>query len=165
MIFFHKAKYSIQDIGLKSDIHCHIVPGVDDGARTPEDHANMLKAMRAAGIERVVATPHVCKSLYPNYAADLKSRYNATPLAAEYMVDDDFESMSSTPLLYPDGNHILIEMSYYERSRNILDQIFRLREMGLTPILAHPERYCFYQESPASMAELEKSLIWGASFS
>lgn len=107
MIFFHKAKYSIQDIGLKSDIHCHIVPGVDD----------------------------------------------------------DFESMSSTPLLYPDGNHILIEMSYYERSRNILDQIFRLREMELTPILAHPERYCFYQESPASMAELEKSLIWGASFS
>lgn len=161
MLFFHKAKYTIRDIGLKSDIHCHIVPGVDDGARTPEDHAKMLQAMKEAGIERMIATPHVCKSLYPNYASDLRAVYKDTLLAAEYMVDDDFREMSSDPLLYPDRKHILIEMSYFERSRNILDEIFRLREMGLCPILAHPERYRFYQESPAGMAELEKIVDMG----
>ena len=46
-----------------------------------------------------------------------------------------------------DGKHILIEMSYYERSREIRDEIFNLQMDGYQPVLAHPERYVFYQKA------------------
>lgn len=166
------------DIGLKTDIHCHILPGVDDGSRSVENSIAMLEKLSEMGVEKVVFTPHVSSGLYPNKSdvlrleferlksalpADLRGKMNFY-LAAEYMIDEDLEDQKDL-LCYPD-NSILVEMSYSNKSVNLFDTIFRLVQEGYEPILAHPERYEFYfgRREPNEVAELEKLIDMGCRF-
>ena len=145
------------DIGLTADVHSHILPGVDDGSPDFEHSVAILTKLRELGVRRFTLTPHVSRSMFPNEAADLRERFarfkaQLPPelagldyhLGSEYMIDEFFSGISDR-LGYPDG-HILIEMSYYERSREIKEAVFNLQMDGLVPILAHPERYVFYQK-------------------
>lgn len=145
------------DIGLTADVHSHILPGVDDGSPDFEHSVAILTKLRELGVRRFTLTPHVSRSMFPNEAADLRERFarfkaQLPPelagldyhLGSEYMIDEFFSGISDR-LGYPDG-HILIEMSYYERSREIKEAVFNLQMDGLMPILAHPERYVFYQK-------------------
>ena len=163
MLFFKKKKtetYSFMDIGLTADVHSHILPGVDDGSQDREESRAILEEFHRRGIRKVIFTPHVSRTMFPNAAADLQARFDAFiptlpetlrtemtfRLASEYMVDEFFAA-SDDRLCWPDGRHILIEMSYYQRSREIRDEIFNLQMAGLLPVLAHPERYVFYQKA------------------
>lgn len=163
MLFFKKKKtetYSFMDIGLTADVHSHILPDVDDGSQNIEESTAILTRLHECGIRKVIFTPHVSRTMFPNTATDLQARFDAFiptlpetlrkemrfHLASEYMVDEFFAA-SDDRLCWPDGRHILIEMSYYERSREIRDEIFNLVMAGLLPVLAHPERYVFYQKA------------------
>lgn len=159
MRFFRKkpATGSFADIGLTTDAHSHILPGVDDGSPDVEESVAILTELHRLGVRKVILTPHVSRTMFPNTAADLQERFEAflpripedlrsdltLHLASEYMVDEFFAT-SGDRLCWPDG-HILIEMSYFERSREIRDTIFNLQLDGFKPVLAHPERYVFYQ--------------------
>ena len=145
------------DIGLTADVHSHILPGVDDGSPDFEHSVAILTKLRELGVRRFTLTPHVSRSMFPNEAVDLRERFAAFKaqlppelagldyhLGSEYMIDEFFSGISDR-LGYPDG-HILIEMSYYERSREIKEAVFNLQMDGLVPVLAHPERYVFYQK-------------------
>ena len=174
MLFFKKKQkesFSFMDIGLTADVHSHILPGVDDGSQNPEESLSILEELHSLGVRKVIFTPHVARAMFPNTAAMLQARFEAFiptlpeslrtdmrfHLASEYMVDEFFVS-SPDRLCWPDGKHILIEMSYYQRSREIRDEIFNLQMAGLKPVLAHPERYVFYQKSydkKKGVAELE----------
>lgn len=161
MFFSKKQKesYSFMDIGLTTDVHSHILPGVDDGSPDAEESQAILAELYRLGVRNVVFTPHVSRSMFPNPADKLQDRFAAfVPtlpealragmrlcLASEYMVDEFF-SAGGDRLCWPDGQHILIEMSYYERSREIRNTIFQLQMDGYRPVLAHPERYVFYQQ-------------------
>ena len=159
MFFFKKKENAtFVDIGLTADVHSHILPGVDDGSPNPEESVSILTELHRIGVRKALLTPHVSLALFPNTAADLRARFDAFTaalpdelkdmelhLASEYMVDEAFAAMDDR-LLWPDGRHILIEMSYFERSREIRDTVFNLRMDGLQPVLAHPERYVFYQQ-------------------
>lgn len=164
-MFFNKEKYGFKDIGLVADVHSHILPGVDDGARRVEDSVAIVSALREAGVKRFALTPHVSCGLFPNTTDDLKHRFDelmdAMPeslrdgasfvLAAEYMIDESFEALldkasrgcGPAPLSFLDRS-ILVEMSYQSRSPQLLDTVFNLVQDGYKPILAHPERYAFY---------------------
>ena len=161
MLFFkkkEKVRFSFMDIGLTADVHSHILPGVDDGSPDPAESVAILEGLHDRGVQQVVFTPHVSRTMFPNKAADLTARFEtfvaSLPdplrldmrfhLASEYMVDEFFAE--GDRLCWPDGKHILIEMSYYERSREIRDTIFDLQMDGFKPVLAHPERYVFYQK-------------------
>ena len=163
-MFFFKKKpketYAFVDIGLSADVHSHILPGVDDGSPDRTESLAILKELHRLGVRKAVFTPHVSRSMFPNKADDLQERFAdftaGLPeplksemrfhLASEYMVDEFFAA-SGERLCWPDGKHILIEMSYYERSREIRDMIFNLQMDGFQPVLAHPERYVFYQKA------------------
>lgn len=161
MLFFKKKKttYSFMDIGLTTDVHSHILPGVDDGARNGAEAVAILMELQRLGVRNVVLTPHVSRSMFPNLSDDLRQHFDAfcntlpenlktgmqLRLASEYMVDEFFPELKDR-LVLPGGN-ILIEMSYYERSREIRETVFNLRMEGLQPVLAHPERYVFYQKA------------------
>lgn len=145
------------DIGLTADVHSHILPGVDDGSPDFEHSVAILTKLRELGVRRFTLTPHVSRSMFPNEAADLRERFarfkaQLPPelagldyhLGSEYMIDEFFSGISDR-LGYP-GGHILIEMSYYERSREIKETVFNLQMDRLVPVLAHPERYVFYQK-------------------
>lgn len=163
-MFFLKKKpketYSFVDIGLSADVHSHILPDVDDGSPDRNESLAILEELHRRGVRKVIFTPHVSRSMFPNQAADLQARFTAFTtglpeplksemrfyLASEYMVDEFFAA-GGDRLCWPDGKHILIEMSYYERSREIRDTIFNLQMDGFKPVLAHPERYVFYQKA------------------
>ena len=165
------------DIGLKTDIHSHILPGVDDGARDSGSSLRILETLHGMGVNRFVLTPHVCGGLYPNTQHKLLLAYDALQgelpaelsseismwLVSEYMLDEFFEDIEA-PFTYPDGKSVLVEMSYQSRSANLLDSIFDLIQEGYHPILAHPERYEFYFSKTGkvkALPELEKLLDMG----
>ena len=145
------------------DIHCHLLPGVDDGFRNASESLIALSRMAESGCREHVFTPHLNPDVYPGVDESrhrevyesFKERIPAelgisTSLAAEYMIVNGFEDRVSSRadelLTYPDGS-ILVEMSYYYRSKNLEQTLFELNMAGLKPILAHPERYLYMSET------------------
>lgn len=142
-----------------TDIHCHIVPGVDDGAKTVDVAADLVERMQSWGIKRIVASPHVTRDTFENNSAnldpalellraELKKRGNSIEVnhAAEYRIDDLLsERMAANDLMtYPGTKYILIENSFLQEPWNLDQIVFDLQVRGLQPILAHPERYTYY---------------------
>ena len=141
---------------LPFDVHCHILPGVDDGFRTASDSLEAISLMAQAGCREIVFTPHMNPDVYPDeseehfrevydsFVPQIPSEWGVkTSLAAEYMIVPGFEERAAKPeflLCRPDGS-ILVEMSYMYRSSNLEQTLFDLNMAGLHPILAHPERY------------------------
>ena len=144
---------------LRADMHAHILPGVDDGAQTPEESLILLNALQSMGFTQVFATPHISRNFYPN------SRENLLPataqllqvlrdrdiqlqlgLAAEYYLDEHFESLlNQDTLLTLPGNYILFEMSYFHAWPGLSRTLFELIRRTYRPILAHPERYPYFR--------------------
>lgn len=142
-----------------SDIHCHLLPGVDDGFRRSEDSLTAMQRMVAAGCREIIFTPHMNPDVFTGVTEqqhrDVYAQFRqlipqewglTTHLAAEYMVVNGFHDrvarQADTLSVFPDRS-ILIEMSYYYRSRDLEQTIFELNMAGLKPILAHPERYLY----------------------
>ena len=172
-----KVSFGFMDIGLTADVHSHILPGVDDGSPDMEHSVAILSRLKELGVRRFTLTPHGSRSMFPSDAGDLRERFSRFKsqlpadlsdldfhLGSEYMIDEFFSGIEDR-LFYPDG-HILIEMSYYERSREIKEAVFNLQMNGLKPVLAHPERYVFYQKAfdrKTGVGELETLCEMGCS--
>jgi len=172
-LFKHKSNITLRT----RDIHNHLLPGVDDGFRNPEDSIQAIRTMVEHGVSEIVFTPHMNPDVYPNesesHFREVYEKFNfqlstfnfqlETALAAEYMVVKDFEHRvadhADELLTYPDGS-ILIEMSYLYRSRNFEDAIFELGMAGFKPIVAHPERYLYMVDS---LRDYERWIDMGAS--
>ena len=150
----------------KRDIHCHLIPGVDDGSALMTMSLDYLKALHEMGQERVVITPH---HAYPNYMNDtagiqplydkLVARLKAqcTPIVCEgfsfeYRMDLTFRQLLSqshyeqagaalVPFL---GNHLLVECPWHEPDYPVEELIAQVAAAGYHPIMAHPERYDYW---------------------
>lgn len=137
------------------DLHCHYVPGVDDGVRTLDESLRVLSGLQAIGYTEVVATPHIRTAMFENRRpaleksfAELISILDAPKLprlslAAEHFCDDVFFNLlaSDQVLPYRGAHTILIEFRYEAWPRKIEEQLFRMQVKGLRPLIAHPERY------------------------
>ncbi len=135
-----------------TDIHTHILPGVDDGFTRIEDSVEALRRLQSLGVKEVVLTPHMHADVYRHTNEKLvRERYAElltqipedltikTSLAAEYMILDGFDDRAEDPeLLTYEDNSILIEMSYMFKSPNLEHTVFNLAMSGKKPILAHP---------------------------
>ena len=136
------------------DLHCHLVPGVDDGARSVEDALDCLQAFRAAGIGRVVTTPHLSAShATGRWRARIEERFQELETAAAERVPDvelalSFEIRIDEPeadLSDPDlglgGGALLVEFPQLLLPAYPDLMLDSVREQGWRPALAHPERY------------------------
>jgi len=137
------------------DFHNHILPGIDDGSQSVSQSLKMLELFAELGVEKIIASPHIYKELYPNTpktiqtayeVLDLKSKNTDTRVsgyAAEYMVDEFFlESLrKENKLLCCFDKNILIEIPFFGAVKIIDEVQFNLQNNGYAPILAHPERY------------------------
>ncbi|MDR1356899.1 MAG: hypothetical protein LBJ58_04425 [Tannerellaceae bacterium] len=140
-----------------TDIHTHLLPGVDDGVQTVEDSCRILHFMRDMGVERVYLTPHVMADLPANTVEALRSKYEAfianrpegmeLRLAAEYMLDGKFASLADDGLLVMSGRHVLVETSYLSPPFSLKEMLYNLRIAGYQPVIAHPERYLYMRGS------------------
>lgn len=142
-----------------TDIHNHILPGIDDGAKNVEASLELISRFGEMGVSKFIATPHIMNDYYPNTPEtinnaleELQSALQAAGkdnvqvrAAAEYMMDQNFlELMEKERLLCLSENYILVEMSYFQAPINLNEILFKLQTQQYRPVLAHPERYAYY---------------------
>ena len=144
---------------LKTDIHSHLLPGIDDGSADMEMTISLIKKMQQLGFSKLIITPHVMSDFYKNTSAiilnglnDVRAELKAKNInmeidaAAEYYIDYDFEQKIGKEKFLTFGeNYILVELSFIEAPKNIFDIIFKLQLEGYKVVLAHPERYMFFK--------------------
>lgn len=156
MLSFLYKKKNIQHTTLlngMTDLHCHLLYGVDDGFETEEEALEMLSFFRQTGVQRVYLTPHVSDEYPGNTPTFLQARYEQLArvaplgielrLAAEYMLDAGFRERMAAGLLTFPGRRVLVETSYMAAPINYLDLLYDLLLEGYTPVIAHPERYMY----------------------
>ncbi len=136
------------------DLHCHLVPGVDDGARSTEDAIHWLEAYRAAGIRRVVTTPHLSASHVASSWRDrIERRFEelkrvadervpevSLALSFEIRIDEPEADLSDRSLALG-GGALLVEFPQLMLPAYPDLMLASVADQGWRPALAHPERY------------------------
>lgn len=154
---FRKKKQSPPKSPVSLDMHSHLIPGIDDGAKDIEDSLSLIQDMVALGYRHIITTPHIYQELYPNKRETildglqkLRSELDRKQIpvvidaAAEYFLDEHFhELLSKKSLLTINKNFVLVEMSFMAAPPKVEDYLFEMQMKGYRPIMAHPERYNF----------------------
>ncbi len=155
-----KKKYFVDYLNGFSDMHSHILPGVDDGVNNTGHAIYIIRRLLEFGICRYTATPHIMADMYQNNAVTINKaldllntelkRQNLNQIsvkaAAEYMLDSNFEELlnKNELLTLNNSNYLLVELSYFQPPINLENIIRKIINSGYQPVLAHPERYNFY---------------------
>lgn len=161
MIFFRHKQVPLSSLPVTVDSHCHLLPGVDDGVQKLEESIEILQEMVNFGIRKVTLTPHINPEIFRNDENSLLDSYfsffSKVPenirekililIGAEYMVVPGFETRDPRGMLKFAEGKVLIEMSYYFPSNNIEEAAFNITSSGLTPVIAHPERYLYFADN------------------
>lgn len=171
---FQKKIHLTQLLKGATDMHNHLLPGIDDGAQNIDDAMELVKMYKNIGITELYATPHTMSGYYPNTPETIRKALKtlnealtANNLgdvtihpASEYMVDHGFEELiDKGELLTLKDKHILVEMSYLKASENFDEAMYKLQLKGYTPILAHPERYLYYIEDATIFTQMKNKGI------
>jgi protein-tyrosine phosphatase len=174
MFSFLKRKNNIdlpEYLPIQTDMHSHILPGIDDGSPDIETSLALVKGLYNLGVKKAIATPHIMGDMYRNTPEIITGALKKLKVActeaqitieldaaAEYMLDDYFMSMlrSKSPLLTIHKNIILTEQSYAVQSRNLLEIAYEINMAGYKPIMAHPERYAFYHKDYDDFFQLKE---------
>lgn len=157
--FLFKKKQDTGYFPITTDMHSHILPGIDDGAPNVEASIELIKGLMSVGITTSIATPHIISDLYRNTPEtignalqQLKDELKRQEInfevsaAAEYMLDGYFFELlqNKQTLLTIKDNVVLTEFSYALMPNQPSRYSFELSLAGYKPILAHPERYPYY---------------------
>ena len=173
MFSFFKSKPSLKELIPTNyiDIHSHLLPAIDDGSQNCQQSVLLVKQMAAFGFEQFVTTPHVFFGIWDNtknIINDVKTQTiidlidnkidNKFGAAAEYMMNMEFVQLfQSEQLLTLKDNYVLVEMSYINPPIQLYEIIFDLQIAGYIPVLAHPERYSFYDNNFSEYYKLKKA--------
>jgi len=165
-----KHRTDFRQLEFTSDCHCHLLPEVDDGVKSFEEAVECLRLLRDSGVGAVILTPHINPDVFPdnteeflqvrfeefveNLPEDLRCHADGPDagqmeisLGAEYMIVPDFEKRDMSSLLHFQPGKVLIEMSYLFPSANMEQVLFENSLAGITPVIAHPERYLYLADS------------------
>ena len=142
------------------DCHCHILPGVDDGMKTPEKSLAALEYFASHGVSAITFTPHVMEGLHNTRESllkvfeEFKEGYERgidsekggkvqIGLGAEYMLDSEFPKHLDEGLLQISKGIVLMETSYFNAPINMDEMLYDVSSGDLSPAIAHPERYIY----------------------
>lgn len=173
MLFFKKQRTRLADLITEdyTDIHSHLLPGIDDGAKDEQDSLELINTLKEYGFSQFTATPHILPGVWNNTREGIESKHKSIleffskegmnlpfNAAAEHMMDDTFvELFKSKPLQTLKENYVLVEMSYINAPINLYDILFELQLAGYKPVLAHPERYMFFHHKFEEYNKLKKA--------
>jgi tyrosine-protein phosphatase YwqE len=171
-IFRSSPKQSFTDFSfIGTDIHSHLIPGIDDGSKSMADTLELIAGMQELGFNHIITSPHVMMEYYPNTTETI-SRGGEEVLktlkdqgagisfgyAAEYFLDDHFESLiEKDDLLTIGDKYVLFELSFFEPPRQLREVIFNLKVKQYQPILAHAERYGYWARDVDQFKELKEA--------
>lgn len=173
MFLFKKSTPEVTDLGwLGTDIHSHLLPGIDDGVKELSQSVILLKELKALGFKKVITTPHVLWEMYPNTTERINSKKEVVKnamaqagielefgAAAEYFIDEHFDQVlqKKEPLLCIQNTLVLVEFSMITAPMDLLDVLFQMQLQGYQPLIAHPERYIYLQNRKAFFEELKNA--------
>jgi protein-tyrosine phosphatase len=170
--FNRKSRSPVSLESLVSDMHSHLIPGIDDGSPDPETSLELIAGLMDLGYKKIITTPHINGDVFRNtpaiigegrtavlqalQQAGMKVEFRA---AAEYLMDDQFAETLSTggSFLTLRDNLILVELSFIVQALNLKDILFQLQLKGYQPVLAHPERYLYFAGNKAWYDQLRDS--------
>lgn len=150
------------------DLHSHILPGIDDGAKDMDMTLNMLKIAVSDGTKKIVATPHFCRGYYLNAYDDVvnlveKVNHKAKENDLDIEIYPGQEIFINKQVIedYKQGiikgiggtRYMLIELPMDKMLKETFDVLYELRIQGVVPIIAHPERYMYIIEKPHKINE------------
>jgi len=147
------------------DIHCHILPGVDDGAENWDRTVAMCQMALEDGITHIVATPHANHAYSydrrqnQHLLAELRTRIGSAPvlsLGCDFHFSfDNVESLRRDPTQFTIGEtgYLLVELSDYSIPPNFGQHLFELLAAGICPVITHPERYALLQKRPQQILD------------
>lgn len=155
--------------GLVTDMHSHLVPGIDDGSPDMKTSVELIREMRALGYQKIITTPHIMIDFYKNTPQIIQGGLERVREqlqrkkidmeivgAAEYLIDDGFKILLKENRVMTFSNkHVLVELSYFGVPPYLYDLSFDMQIKGYKIILAHPERYLFWHNNMQKYQELK----------
>jgi tyrosine-protein phosphatase YwqE len=167
-----KRKTKLEPINLSvfgTDIHSHLLPGIDDGSPDMETSVMLVKKFIDLGYQKIITTPHVMCDYYQNSSDKILSGLNdlreelhrqeikiEISAAAEYNLDEGLDELiKKKDILTFGDNHVLFELPFMQEPRNLQETIFNFQMAGYKPILAHPERYSYWYDNFEKYEELK----------
>ena len=153
------------------DVHCHILPGVDDGANSIQTSREMLRLASDDGIRAIVCTPHYHlgrgttssqkdRAVFENLKRLARTEFPEIQIflgQENYYTSETLEKLEQGELLtMGESDYVLLEFSHTVTFGHIRDAVYELYQCGYLPIIAHVERYNEIVGKPESVAELVK---------
>lgn len=162
--FAPRVKNDFNAIGI--DMHSHLLPSVDDGAASVIQSLQMIRALEDIGFSTLYTTPHSIIDIHPNTPESLEYSFrqirDSVPdgivldYSSEYFLDELFlKNLNSKRLRPLPGNRLLIEFSMINMPFKLETQFFDILMQGYQIILAHPERYLFFQKDQSMLSRLK----------
>ncbi|MCC5830662.1 MAG: hypothetical protein JJU36_14545 [Phycisphaeraceae bacterium] len=164
-LWWRKRRCIIGPSHIGIDVHCHLLPGVDDGADDEEEAVACLCELAAMGYRGAVLTPHIYPEVFDNDEEDLTRRFHnflssaasrlppafQLTLGAEYMFDDSligrlYDHHERLLTFGPGRRWLLVELPTIAMPSNLGQFVSECARRGIQPVLAHIERYPYLHE-------------------
>jgi len=153
---FRSSKNSL--LSHTTDLHSHLIPSIDDGVKDLDSSIDIIRQFQELGFKKIITTPHIMSHRFPNTKEGITKAYELVraeliekkidielEVAAEYYYDEHFIKLIENKELMSFGdNYILFELSYTVKPFILEQTVAKLLNAGYRPILAHPERYTYY---------------------
>ena len=164
------SQFAMPALRLQTDFHSHILPGIDDGAQTVDESIEMLKEFVNQGYNKLITTPHIHTLRYKNTIESINKSFNILKeeminqninidlqFAAEYYVDNEFVKLIKEDqiLSTSDFNYVLIEFAFQMPPIGTAKIFNLLQEKSYNPIIAHPERYEYWNGNLSLFSKLK----------
>lgn len=160
---------------LGTDMHCHLVPRVDDGSKCIEESIECLQTLKAVGYNKVIITPHFQTPRFENDEDDIVRRYEEMKrqvadfglelelagIGGEYRIDSGFAKRLENPRFLKVAEHyVLVEFSLHQQMMGCDELIFDMQMKGYEVILAHPERYPYLNVHSTRLEQLKNQGVY-----
>ena len=171
-IFKKKANQPPDLSGLVTDMHSHLIPGIDDGATDVANSIELINGLRELGYQQFITTPHILWDIFKNNKGTISPAFESLKVAldennikvpikfaAEYFLDYhvDEQIEDEIPLLTIHDNWVLVEFSFVSAPLDLKEKLFTLQMAGYQPIIAHPERYTYFGRTKDMYDELKEA--------
>lgn len=155
-----------------TDIHSHILFDVDDGSKSIEESIELLKKLKDIGFNNIILTPHYIEgSEYCSKNSEKNKRLKQLKeelsnqkidinihLGNEIFINNNIYELIKAAEIKTLNNtrYILVELPFHNQIVNLEDIIYELKIKGLIPIIAHPERYSYFQKNYKEVDKLRE---------
>lgn len=155
---------------ITTDIHSHLIPGIDDGSKSMDESIEMIESFVSQGYTKLITTPHIMSHRYPNSRAILEEGLVTlkdelqkrdikieVEVASEYYLDETVMALvEQREILTFGDNYMLFEMSYVQPLHHLEEMVFEIKVAGYKPVLAHPERYVYMHDDFSKYERLKE---------